>query len=471
MTGSDSTSTGSDESGRRIAAGTLVGGGRYRLVSRHGGVSGLQFWRATDTTLERDVAVTIVPPDPEIDGPDLSRGASVLERTLRLGRIDSPGLARVLDVVDAEDDRVVIAEWTTGKSLRETAENAPSAEAAGRAVQSLASAAESAHRRGNVLSIDHPDRIRVNERGDAVLAFPAIQPDTDQRADLHGLGAVLYALLTAHWPDHGADEFGGLPAAERKDDGSPVSPRSVRPEVPYAISDLAERTLDTGKGGVRTAATIVYVLDRALDPEAAAAAGPRPVAVPATGQAKSGLSAGAKLGIACAAIAALVLFGVAALASSWNSDSPSPAGSERKVTTSAPTSARTTVPAAPAAAPRTTTEPAPAQVEAPVAEEPVAPPPRAPRPEPAPAPAPAPPPPAPEPAPAPPPPASDVLPCYPGYVHTPPPDGPCYADPGGQAPAPAPAPAPVPNNPSPNVLPCYPGYVHTPPPDGPCLAP
>ncbi|MBD0322408.1 MAG: serine/threonine protein kinase [Aldersonia sp.] len=67
--------------------------------------------------------------------------------------------------------------------------------------------------------------------------------------------------------------------------------------------------------------------------------------------------------------------------------------------------------------------------------------------------------------------APNVLPCYAGYVHTPPPDGPCLpaGSPVQQQPAPAPPPAPAPA--APNVLPCYPGYVHTPPPDGPCLPP
>ncbi|KAA0024063.1 protein kinase family protein [Antrihabitans cavernicola] len=470
-----------------MTAGTLVGGGRYRLLAHHGGANGLQFWRALDTTLERDVAVTLVPANSEATGPDLSRGASVLERTLRLGRIDSPGLARVLDVVESGPEGVVVAEWTPGRSLREAADDMSPTEA-GRAVQSLAAAAELAHRRGNVLSIDHPDRVRIDEHGNAVLAFPAIQPDADQRADVHGLGAVLYALLTAHWPDPSGSDTGGLPPADRKPDGSPVSPRTVRPEVPYAISDLAERTLDTGKGGVRTAATIIYVLDRALNPEAAAAAaavaGPRPVVAPATHA--TAATEGRRsisprwIGLAGVLVLALVIWGVASMASKWNSNVPVPAVDDGPAVSTSQTTQSSAVPAPPAApaatsAP-TTESPEPASPAEPAQPVPQAPEPQAPAPPapPAPAPqmpAPAPPPPAPAPAPAPPP-ASNVLPCYPGNHHAPEPDGPCTSDtdpaPGlEQAPAPqAPAPAP----PASNVLPCYPGYYHNPPPDGPCYA-
>lgn len=73
----------------------------------------------------------------------------------------------------------------------------------------------------------------------------------------------------------------------------------------------------------------------------------------------------------------------------------------------------------------------------------------------------------------------EVLPCYPGYVHTPSPDGPCLPVIASveltaqTAPTPVPPasvpPATVPDPVPTQVLPCYDGYVHTPPPDGPCL--
>lgn len=83
---------------------------------------------------------------------------------------------------------------------------------------------------------------------------------------------------------------------------------------------------------------------------------------------------------------------------------------------------------------------------------------------------------APAPSPAPQTPAPSIpgtFACDPGYVHTPPPDGPCWAPDAG-SPPPAQPQVPVPAAPapaSPEVLPCYPGFVHTPPPDGPCWAP
>ena len=57
-----------------------------------------------------------------------------------------------------------------------------------------------AHRGGGSLSIDHPDRIRISASGDAVLAFPGTLADSDAQSDVRGLGAMLYALITARWP-------------------------------------------------------------------------------------------------------------------------------------------------------------------------------------------------------------------------------------------------------------------------------
>lgn len=158
--------------GPKLIPGASVAGGRYRLLAGHGGARGLRFWQALDIKLDREVALTFVDADQKAtdnsghDGPQ-----AILSRTLRLGRINSPGLARVLDVVRGSSGGIVVAEWTPGRSLREMAETVPSPIGAARAIRALASAAELAHRGGGSLSIDHPDRVRISASGDAVLAF------------------------------------------------------------------------------------------------------------------------------------------------------------------------------------------------------------------------------------------------------------------------------------------------------------
>ncbi|QBJ96505.1 peptidoglycan biosynthesis protein MviN [Rhodococcus sp. ABRD24] len=260
--------------GPQLMPGASVAGGRYRLLAPHGSARGLEFWQALDTKLDREVALTFVDAEQQADGPAASGPdgpQAILSRTLRLGRINTAGLARVLDVVRGSSGGIVVAEWTPGRSLREMADTEPSPIGAARAVRALAAAAEAAHRGGSALSIDHPDRIRISTAGDAVLAFPATLSDADPASDVRGLGAMLYALITARWPlgepgsgPAGATpiELGGMRPAEVDAAGRPVEPRVIRPEVPFEISAVAVRALG-GDSGIRAAATVQHILDQA----------------------------------------------------------------------------------------------------------------------------------------------------------------------------------------------------------------
>ncbi|WP_223205414.1 murein biosynthesis integral membrane protein MurJ [Gordonia jinghuaiqii] len=268
--------------GPRLIPGAAVAGGRYRLLEQHGGTRGLQFWRAQDINLDREVGLTFV--DAEQLAPPPERGQTakisdqgpqaVLSRTLRLGQINSDGVARVLDVVRGSSGGIVVAEWVPGSSLADVARSHPSPIGAARAVRSLAAAAEIAHRSGGALSIDHPDRIRISHDGNAVLAFPGTLAGDDKASDVRGLGAVLYALLLNRWaldPETGSrlattadvtEPVGGIPMAVPGDDGQPLEPRAADPDIPFEISAVAARALD-GSRGIRTAATVQHVLDQA----------------------------------------------------------------------------------------------------------------------------------------------------------------------------------------------------------------
>ena len=129
-------------------------------------------------------------------------------------------------------------------------------------MQSLAAAADAAHRAGVALSIDHPSRVRVSIEGDVVLAYPATMPDANPQDDIRGIGASLYALLVNRWP---LPEFGvrsGLAPAERDATGLPVEPTVLDRDIPFQISAVAVRAVQED-GGIRSASTLLNLLRQA----------------------------------------------------------------------------------------------------------------------------------------------------------------------------------------------------------------
>ncbi|OBL06783.1 murein biosynthesis protein MurJ [Mycobacterium sp. 1245499.0] len=242
-----------------LVPGARIAGGRYRLLVFHGGAPPLQFWQALDTALDRQVALTFVDPDGALPDEVLQE---ILSRTLRLSRIDKPGIARVLDVVHTGSGGLVVSEWIRGGSLQEVADTAPSPVGAVRAMQSLAAAADAAHRAGVALSIDHPSRVRVSIEGDVVLAYPATMPEANPQDDIRGIGAALYALLVNRWPLLESGVRSGLAAAERDSAGNPVEPMSVDRDIPFQISAVAVRAVQED-GGIRSASTLLNLLQQA----------------------------------------------------------------------------------------------------------------------------------------------------------------------------------------------------------------
>ena len=303
-----------------LIPGATIGGGRYRLLVFHGGPPNLQFWQALDTALDRQVALTFVDPDAALSDGELQE---ILDRTLRLSRIDSPGVARILDVANTGSGGLVVSEWIRGGSLQEVAETSPSAIGGARAMQTLAAAAEQAHRAGVSLSIDHPSRVRVSIEGDVALAFPATMPDATPEDDIRGIGAVLYALLINRWPLPESGVRSGLQPAEVDAVGEPVEPRAVDRDIPFQISAAAARSVQVG-GGIRSAPTLLNLLQQAtavadrtelISPVDEPVAPPRPprarggasVDPEAAARRRKGLIVGLSIGGAIIVVALIVL--------------------------------------------------------------------------------------------------------------------------------------------------------------------
>jgi putative peptidoglycan lipid II flippase len=249
----------SQDDGVQLIPGATIAGGRYRLLVFHGGPPHLQFWHAVDVTHDRQVALTFVDPDGMLPDHEV---AEILSRTMKLGRIAHPGIARVLDVAHTGSGGLIVSEWIRGGSLAEVADTTPSAIGGARAIQSLAAAAEAAHRSGVALSIDHPGRVRVSIDGDVALAYPATLSTATPEDDIRGIGAALYALLVNRWPLPETGVRSGMAPADLDVAGEPLEPRAIDRAIPFQISAAAARAVQEN-GGIRSAPTLLNLLQQA----------------------------------------------------------------------------------------------------------------------------------------------------------------------------------------------------------------
>ena len=293
----------------RLVRGMTVAG-RYRLLAPHGGRPLLRFWQAVDISSGREVGLTVVDPRGELPTEFVNE---ILARTIRLKGLGTTGIAAVLDVLHTGAYGVVVSEWIPGRSLRQVADTRPAPSAVAALVQSLAAAAEAAHRAGLVLSVDHPARLRVSDDGHVAMAFPAILPEATVQSDLRGIGCALYALLLLRWPES----------------GEPAAPADVDPGIPFLLSTTTAG-LFRATGGISNAATLLNLLEQAgaeADPEPDCRIMP-PLAPPPPGgyagfrnfgpEERKDAARRLVIRTGLGAVAAIVLVAILALASSLN---------------------------------------------------------------------------------------------------------------------------------------------------------
>jgi hypothetical protein len=256
-------------------------GGRYRLEDRINAGGGWAAWMAIDETLARPVTVlTFAPGFPRI--------REVVTAARSASRLTDARLAQVFDVEDDWDHAYIVMEWVAGDSLDDLLADGPLEPAHGAEI--VAEGAEAlavAHAAGLAHLCLTTDSLRWTPGGGVKVlglgidaALSGVTSDDPALADTRGLGMLLYAALTCHWPGPDNPTLPPAPLA----DGRPRSPRQVCAGVPASIDEVACQALfqrERRNGPPLTtpallAEALAEVIPAPLAPPPAAPAAPMP---------------------------------------------------------------------------------------------------------------------------------------------------------------------------------------------------
>jgi len=252
----------------------------YRLIEKIGeGGMGI-VWKALDTTLDREVAIKILPDDFATDAERLAR----FEREAKiLASLNHPKLATVFGVHDAQGTRFLAMELVPGEDLAHRLKRSHLTidEVTGIARQ-ITEALEAAHERGVVHRDLKPANIRVTTDGSvkildfglakAVVPEPSLDDDqslsptltstetvagvilgtaaymspeqargqaVDQRSDIWSFGCVVWECLTGQTLFEGANASDSIGAILHSEPDWDLIP----PETPEAVRRLLRRCL------------------------------------------------------------------------------------------------------------------------------------------------------------------------------------------------------------------------------------
>ena len=254
---------------------------RYRLEDRIASGDGWAQWKATDERLLRPVGVLALSTDDIL-------AAQVVRVAQAVNNVADRRLARILEVNDHPVRGFVVTEWLPGDTLSELILSGPLEPAhSALLIAEAADALGAAHDAGLAHLCLTPSSLRWTPGSGvkvAGLGIDAVLSRTESSSpaldDTRGLGRLLYAALTSHWPGPGP-EYPPLPPAPLSSDGLPVRPRDMRAAVPAPLDEVTWQAMfQQDQGGRRRSRHKVTT-------PAQLAAALRPVARPATGRHRS----------------------------------------------------------------------------------------------------------------------------------------------------------------------------------------
>lgn len=256
-----------------LPPGTRVGPYEVRSAIGAGGMG--QVFRAYDTSLHRDVALKILPPD--LAG-DAEYRARFSREARLLATLNHPHIAQVYGLEDSVAGQAIAMELVPGTTLRDRLRSGVSRPEALRLAYQIAEALDAAHEKGIIHRDLKPGNIMVTPDGaakvldfglaktsietdaaaehattlaatvhGAILGTPAyMSPEqargqaVDRRTDIWAFGCVLYELLTGRAPFTGESHSDLIAAILDRDPDW----RALPADTPLSLRRLLRRCLE-----------------------------------------------------------------------------------------------------------------------------------------------------------------------------------------------------------------------------------
>src|SRR5690242_2849323 len=226
-------------SNQTVSPGALLAG-RYRIAELLAEIDGARVWRAVDEVLSRAVVVGVLP----VGGP---RTNLLFDAARRAAAANDPRFLRVLGCDMHGGVTYCVREWAGGRTLERMLGSGPlTGQQAGWLAREVSEALENLHRTGYAHGAISPATVVVTDAGAIKVVGVATEAALrssgagSPEEDVHALGELLYASLTARWPGP-APAWGLQPAPVEH--GRLLSPRQVRAGVPRSLDDISDRLL------------------------------------------------------------------------------------------------------------------------------------------------------------------------------------------------------------------------------------
>ena len=253
--------------------------GQYAVTAKLGEGGMGEVWRATDTQLNRDVALKILP---EAFATDPARLARFQREAQVLASLNHPGIAAIYGIEEAEGTRALVLELVEGPTLADRIARGPiPLDEALPIAKQITEAVEAAHEAGVIHRDLKPANIKVRDDGTVkVLDFglakaldphptgdPSQSPTltaaatqmgvimgtaaymspeqargktVDKRADIWAFGCVLFEMLTGKKAFEGEDVSLTLASVMKSD----INVKTLPHDVPATVRTVLRRCLE-----------------------------------------------------------------------------------------------------------------------------------------------------------------------------------------------------------------------------------